>query len=180
MSKPTPARYLDHQGPVQAAAANDRDGGQPAEDGRPGLDRTGLHDAVPEAEDTRRADPVSARRRPLEPLDRQHRDQVPRRRLARAPQPRRAARHDPCRYSPELNPVERVWLYLRERFLSLRLLHSAQAIIDACCDASTRLVAEPDRIKSLFSYPWIMKVASWTRRYKPMARWADEPRQGQC
>ena len=25
-------------------------------------------------------------------------------------------------YSPELNPVERVWLYLRERFLSLRLL----------------------------------------------------------
>ncbi len=25
-------------------------------------------------------------------------------------------------YSPELNPVERVWLYLRERFLSLRVL----------------------------------------------------------
>jgi transposase len=25
-------------------------------------------------------------------------------------------------YSPELNPVERVWLYLKERFLSLRLL----------------------------------------------------------
>ena len=24
-------------------------------------------------------------------------------------------------YSPELNPVERVWLYLKERFLSLRL-----------------------------------------------------------
>ncbi|MGZ9107006.1 MAG: transposase [Rhodoplanes sp.] len=22
-------------------------------------------------------------------------------------------------YSPELNPVERIWLYLRERFLSL-------------------------------------------------------------
>ena len=25
-------------------------------------------------------------------------------------------------YSPELNPVERIWLYLRERFLSLRFL----------------------------------------------------------
>jgi hypothetical protein len=24
-------------------------------------------------------------------------------------------------YSPEINPVERVWLYLKERFLSLRL-----------------------------------------------------------
>ena len=63
-------------------------------------------------------------------------------------------------YSPELNPVERVWLYLRERFLSLRHLHSADAIIDACCDAWRRLVAEPDRIKSLCSYPWIEKVAS--------------------
>jgi hypothetical protein len=38
-------------------------------------------------------------------------------------------------YSPELNPVERVWLYLRERFLSLRLLPSAEAIVDACCNA---------------------------------------------
>ena len=63
-------------------------------------------------------------------------------------------------YSPELNPVERVWLYLRERFLSLRLLHSTDAIIDACCDAWMRLVAEPDRIKSLCSYPWIERVVS--------------------
>jgi len=56
--------------------------------------------------------------------------------------------------------VERVWLYLRERFLSLRLLHSTDAIIDACCDARMRLVAETDRIRSLCSYPWIEKVAS--------------------
>ena len=27
-------------------------------------------------------------------------------------------------YSPELNPVERVWLYLKERFLSHRLLET--------------------------------------------------------
>ena len=63
-------------------------------------------------------------------------------------------------YSPELNPVERVWLYLRERFLSLRLLPSTDAIIDACCHAWMRLVADPDRIRSLCSYPWIEKVAS--------------------
>lgn len=63
-------------------------------------------------------------------------------------------------YSPELNPVERVWLYLRERFLSLRLLPSTDAIIDACCNAWMRLVAEPGRIKSLSAYPWIEKVAS--------------------
>ena len=34
-------------------------------------------------------------------------------------------------YSPELDPVERVWLHLRERFLSLRLLVSAEAVLDA-------------------------------------------------
>lgn len=63
-------------------------------------------------------------------------------------------------YAPELNPVERIWLYLRERFLSLRLLASTDAIIDACCDAWMRLVAEPGRLKSLCNYPWIEKVAS--------------------
>jgi transposase len=63
-------------------------------------------------------------------------------------------------YAPELNPVERIWLYLRERFLSLRLLNSTDAIVDACCDAWMRLVAEPGRIKSICKYPWIEKVAS--------------------
>ena len=63
-------------------------------------------------------------------------------------------------YSPELNPVKRVWLSLRERFLSLRLLHSTDAIIDACCDAWMRLVAEQNRLRSLCAYPWIEKVAS--------------------
>ncbi len=63
-------------------------------------------------------------------------------------------------YSPELNPVERVWLYLRERFLSLRLLPSAEAIVDACCNAWMRLVADPDRLTKLCAYPWITKVCS--------------------
>jgi transposase len=63
-------------------------------------------------------------------------------------------------YSPELNPVERIWLYLRERFLSLRLLPSAEAVVDACCDAWMRLVAEPDRLRTLCAYPWIEKVCS--------------------
>ena len=59
-----------------------------------------------------------------------------------------------CRHSPELNPVERVWLYLRERFLSLRVLRT-EAIIDACCQAWD-LIAEP----VCAAYPWIMKVIS--------------------
>jgi transposase len=59
-------------------------------------------------------------------------------------------------YSPELNPVERVWLYLRERFLSLRVFADYRAIVDAW----NRLVAEPGRLRSLCDQPWIRKVSS--------------------
>ena len=52
-------------------------------------------------------------------------------------------------YSPELNPIERVWLYLRERFLSHRLVNAFDAIVDACCDAWNNLLAENGRIASL-------------------------------
>ena len=34
-------------------------------------------------------------------------------------------------YAPELNPVERLWLFLRERFLSLRLFPDLDAIADS-------------------------------------------------
>ena len=63
-------------------------------------------------------------------------------------------------YSPELNPVERVWLYLRERFLSLRVLDDTEAVIEACCAAWNGLAAEPDRLRTLCAYPWITKVSS--------------------
>ena len=61
-------------------------------------------------------------------------------------------------YSPELNPVERVWLYLKQRFLSHRLLADYDAIADAACNAWNRMCAETGRIRSLCSYPWIPNV----------------------
>jgi transposase len=61
-------------------------------------------------------------------------------------------------YSPELNPVERVWLYLKQRFLSHRLHPDYDAIVEAACTAWNRLAAQAGRIKSLCSYPWIPKV----------------------
>ena len=61
-------------------------------------------------------------------------------------------------YSPELNPVERVWLHLKERFLSHRLLADYDAIADAACIAWNRLCAELGRLTSLCSYPWIPQV----------------------
>jgi transposase len=61
-------------------------------------------------------------------------------------------------YSPELNPVERVWLYLKERFLSLRLHNDYNAIAAAASKAWMRLCRERGRLTSLTSYPWILKA----------------------
>ncbi len=63
-------------------------------------------------------------------------------------------------YSPDLNPVERVWLYLRERYLSHRLLADYDAVVDACCRAWNALTAETGRIKSLCDYTYLAKISS--------------------
>jgi hypothetical protein len=39
-------------------------------------------------------------------------------------------------YSPELNPIESVWLYVRERLLTHHIFDTYNAIMDACCEAS--------------------------------------------
>ena len=61
-------------------------------------------------------------------------------------------------YSPELNPFEWVWEYMKERFLSLRLLNDYDAIAEAVRKAWNRLLAETGRITSLCSHPWIALV----------------------
>lgn len=61
-------------------------------------------------------------------------------------------------YAPEVNPVERIWLYLRECLLSHRLLDGYEAILDACCEAWNMLT--PARLRSLTAFPWIAKVTS--------------------
>ena len=60
-------------------------------------------------------------------------------------------------YSPELNPVERIWLYLRERFLSHRVLADYKAVLDATCEAWNALVAETGRLASLTGYPYLLR-----------------------
>ena len=63
-------------------------------------------------------------------------------------------------YSPELNPIERLWLYLRDNRLTHRVFADTTQIIDACCDAWNALLAETGRIRSLCSYPWLEKVSA--------------------
>jgi transposase len=52
-------------------------------------------------------------------------------------------------YSPELNPVENIWEYLRQNYLSNRTFATYETIVDACCAAWNKLIAAPERIRSI-------------------------------
>ncbi len=56
--------------------------------------------------------------------------------------------------SPELNPVENVWQYLRANWLSNRVFETYDDIVDAACEAWNRLIALPAVIKSVGSRNW--------------------------
>jgi len=63
-------------------------------------------------------------------------------------------------YSPELNPVENIWEYLRQNDLSNRIYATYEAIVDACCVARNKLIAAPDRIGSIATRAWAETVSS--------------------
>jgi transposase len=57
-------------------------------------------------------------------------------------------------YSPELNPMENVWEYLRGNKLSARVWDSYEAIVEACAAAWNFFVNDPDRIRSIGIRDW--------------------------
>ena len=61
-------------------------------------------------------------------------------------------------YSPELNPVETIWDYLRDNKLSNSVFDTYDTIVDRCCAAWTWLMDAPDRIRSIASTPWTKTV----------------------
>jgi hypothetical protein len=62
------------------------------------------------------------------------------------------------RHSPELNPVESVWEYLRQNYLGLRVWPDYAAIVETCCTAWNALMREPDRIASITRRDWARAV----------------------
>jgi transposase len=65
--------------------------------------------------------------------------------------------------SPELNPVENIWQYLRENWLSNRVFESYDDIVTLACEAWNRLMDRPSRIPPRMG-AWVLISASW---YKP-------------
>ena len=64
------------------------------------------------------------------------------------------------RYSPELNPVENVWQYLRQNRLSLRVWPDYDAIVATCCEAWNALMAMPERLASITRREWAKAVSN--------------------
>jgi transposase len=63
-------------------------------------------------------------------------------------------------YSPELNPQENIWQYLRQNQLSNRVFANYDAIVAACCTAWNALMAMPDRIRSMATRAWTRTVTA--------------------
>jgi hypothetical protein len=68
-------------------------------------------------------------------------------------------------YSPELNPQENIWQYLRQNYLANRVFETYEAIADACCHAWNSLAAQPERITSIATRAWAKQVTLSCRWY---------------
>lgn len=56
--------------------------------------------------------------------------------------------------SPELNPQENIWQFLRHNFLSNRVFAHYEAVVEASADAWNKLIQEPGRIASIATRSW--------------------------
>ena len=56
--------------------------------------------------------------------------------------------------SPELNPVENIWQYMRQNWLSNSVFQNYDDILDAGCNAWNKLTAQPETITSIGMRKW--------------------------
>ncbi len=56
--------------------------------------------------------------------------------------------------APELNPVENIWQFMRDNWISNRIFKSNADILDHCCFAWNQLIKQPWRIMSIGLQDW--------------------------
>ncbi len=56
--------------------------------------------------------------------------------------------------APELNPVENIWQYLRQTYLSSRVFEEYDDIVEAACQAWNQLIDKPWQIMSIGLRQW--------------------------
>src|SRR5690349_15505907 len=68
---------------------------------------------------------------------------------------------------PELNPVENVWQFMRDNWLSNRIFKSYDDLVDHCCAAWNKLVDQPWRIMSIglrqWAHGWVWRLSVFCR-----------------
>jgi transposase len=57
-------------------------------------------------------------------------------------------------YSPELNPVENVWQYLRANWLAITVFDTYETIVEACCKAWNHFASQPAIVTSITNRCW--------------------------
>lgn len=57
-------------------------------------------------------------------------------------------------YSPEFNPAECIWHYMRSHWLAARIFKDMDAVVNACVDAWHRFIEQPDLIGSVCRAEW--------------------------
>ena len=55
---------------------------------------------------------------------------------------------------PELNPVENIWQFMRDNWLSNRIFTSYTDLLDHCCEAWNKLINQPWTIMSIGLRDW--------------------------
>ena len=55
---------------------------------------------------------------------------------------------------PELNPVENIWQFMRDNWLSNRIFSSYEALLSLCCEAWNKLIDQPWKIMSIAMRDW--------------------------
>ena len=66
--------------------------------------------------------------------------------------------------APELNPVENIWQYLRDNWLSNHVFNDYDDILGYCCNAWNQLIMRPRKIMSIGLREWahgFLINASW-------------------
>ena len=64
-------------------------------------------------------------------------------------------------HSPELNPVESLWDYIREHYFANRVFSTIDRVRNRLCTAFRELDATPQQVQSIASFDWI-KAAKLT------------------
>ena len=58
-------------------------------------------------------------------------------------------------YSPELNPVEHIWEYLRENAFKNFSLNSLDEVVDILSDGLNFLFQQPEIVRSMTNFDWL-------------------------